>query len=261
MSSFGSSERATPSTTTMVFCSRTSSGRVSHVEQAGDLEQQRQQLRHRDLVGGAVVDRLADGADRLGEILDRVVRRHVARLEMHLGDAAIVAGDEAEQDFGEEAPLLRRQPAHDAEIDGDEPALADRRTDCPDACRRGRSRRAARGAGRTGSPCGRASARSRPAASSAAMVVQRDAVDPLDGQHVVGGALPVDLRHAEIRIVLACSPPSPRGRGRFQPEIHLHRHRARQRVDDLDRPQPARFGANRSRPCRPRRRNRRRGRA
>jgi hypothetical protein len=68
------------------------------------------------------VDRLADGADRLGEIVDGMVRRHIAGLEMHLGDAAIVAGDEAEQDLGEEAPLLRAEPAHDAEIDRDEPA-------------------------------------------------------------------------------------------------------------------------------------------
>ncbi len=56
-----------------------------HVEHAGDLEEQRQHLRHRDLVGALVVDRLADGADRLGEIGDVVMRRHIAGLEMHLG--------------------------------------------------------------------------------------------------------------------------------------------------------------------------------
>ena len=38
-----------------------------HVEQLGDLEQQRQQLGHRDGLGRLAVDRLADGADRLGE--------------------------------------------------------------------------------------------------------------------------------------------------------------------------------------------------
>ena len=82
-------------------------GPRAHVEQAGDLEQQHQQLRHRDVFGGAVVDRLADGADRLREIVDRMLRRHVAGLEMHLGGAAVVAGDEAVEDLGEEAPLLR----------------------------------------------------------------------------------------------------------------------------------------------------------
>jgi len=91
----------------MVFCSRISSGRVGlHVEQSGDLEEKRQQLRHRDFLGGAVVDRLADGADGLREILHRVMARHVAGLEMHLGDAAIVARDEAQQNLRKETPLL-----------------------------------------------------------------------------------------------------------------------------------------------------------
>src|SRR3954454_24065059 len=48
--------------------------------------------------------------------------RHIAGLEMHFGDAAIVAGDEAEKNFGEEAALLQPEPAHDAEIDRDQPA-------------------------------------------------------------------------------------------------------------------------------------------
>ena len=52
------------------------------------------------------------------------IARHVARLDVHLGDALVVAADEAVEDLGEEAPLLRPDAAHDAEIDGDEPALA-----------------------------------------------------------------------------------------------------------------------------------------
>jgi hypothetical protein len=36
---------------------------------------------------------------------------------MHLGGAVIIAGDETEQNLGEEAPLLRPKPPHDAEID------------------------------------------------------------------------------------------------------------------------------------------------
>ena len=59
-----------------------------HVEQLGHLEQQRQQLGHGDGFGRLAVDRLADGADRLGEGRDVVMARHVAGLEMHLGDAA-----------------------------------------------------------------------------------------------------------------------------------------------------------------------------
>ena len=44
-----------------------------HVEDLGHLEEQRQQPRHRDRRGALAVDRLADGAQRLGEILHRVV--------------------------------------------------------------------------------------------------------------------------------------------------------------------------------------------
>ena len=38
--------------------------------------------------------------------LHRMVRRHVAGLEVDGGGAAVVAGDEPVQDLGEEAPLL-----------------------------------------------------------------------------------------------------------------------------------------------------------
>ena len=88
------------------------------------------------------------------------------------------------------------------------------------------------------------------------VVVQRDAVDPLHRQHVVGGAIPVDRRHAKIRIVAGVLRHLGQ-RGRFQPQIHLHRDRARQRVDDLDQPQPPRFRRIALRPCARQRRNRR----
>ena len=158
MSSFGSSVRATPSTTTMVFCSSSSSGRVRMSNRPVTSNSKRQQLRHRNVFGRAAVDRLADGADRLRERFDRMMRRHVAGLEMHFRGAAIIAGDEAVQDFGEEAPLLVAEPAHDAEIDRGRACPRHRRTDFPDACRRGKSRRAWRGAETTGSRCGRAAA-------------------------------------------------------------------------------------------------------
>src|SRR5260370_18080076 len=48
--------------------------------------------------------------------------RHIAGLEMHFGNASIVAGDEAQKNFREEAPLLLAEPAHNAEIDGNEAA-------------------------------------------------------------------------------------------------------------------------------------------
>src|ERR1700685_1351668 len=92
----------------------------AHVEQAGDLEEESEQLRHRDIFGGAVVDWLADGADGLGEILHRMMRRHIAGFEMHFGDALIVAVDEAVQNLGKKQTFLDTQPAHDAAVDGDQ---------------------------------------------------------------------------------------------------------------------------------------------
>ena len=117
-----------------------------------------------------------------------------------------------QQDLGEEAALLHAEPAHDAEIDRDEAAVRRRRTDCPDACRRGRSRRAAHGAGSSGSPCGRARAGRARGCSSARVVGQRDAVDPFDRQHVVRGAVPIDRRARGNPDRRGCSPPSPRAR-------------------------------------------------
>ena len=65
------------------------------------------------------MQRLADRAQRQREIVDRLRLGHIADLEMPLGDHPVVARDEAVEDVGEEPPLLARDTAHDAEIDGD----------------------------------------------------------------------------------------------------------------------------------------------
>src|SRR5208337_3164508 len=70
----------------------------------------------------ARVDGLADRPYRLREILHLMHMRNVARLEVHLGDAQVVASDEAEEDLGEESALLAAEAAHDAEIDRDDAA-------------------------------------------------------------------------------------------------------------------------------------------
>ena len=79
--------RATPSTTTIVFCSSSSCGCVCHVELAGHLEELGEEPRHGNLVRRPVHDRLADGAQRLREDCRVLMRRHIARIEMHLRDA------------------------------------------------------------------------------------------------------------------------------------------------------------------------------
>src|SRR5450759_2115847 len=110
MSSLGSSVRATPSTTTMVFCSKRSSGRM--------------RMSNRPVTSNSSISSFAiemSSAVRLW--IGSPMVRHIAGVEMHLRGAHIIAGDEAEQDFGQEAPLLRPQPSHDAEVDRDQPAF------------------------------------------------------------------------------------------------------------------------------------------
>ena len=168
MSSLGSSERATPSTTTMVFCSSSSSGRV--------------RMSNRPVTSNSSVSSFAiemSSAVRLwigspmariacAKLFDRMMPRHIAGVEMHLRRALIVAGDEAEQDFGEEAPLLRPEPSHDAEVDRDQPAvvvdeqIAGMHVGVEEAVAQ------AHGAGSSGSPLRPSAGRSKPLAASAA---------------------------------------------------------------------------------------------
>ncbi len=211
-----------------------------HVEEAGDLEQQRQQARHRDLVGGARVDRLADGADRLRKILDAVHVRHVARLEMHLGDALIVARDEAVEDLGEEAPLLEPEAAHDPEIDRDEAPLAiDEQVALMHV---GVKQAVAHRVAQEALDDDGAELRQHEALlRQPDRVVELGAVDPFERQHLGGGSVPIDLRHAEVGLaghVLR----ELGGGGGLQPEIGLHLERAGERVDDARRTQALAVG-------------------
>ena len=144
---------------------------------------------------------------------------------MHFGDAAIIAGDEAEQDFGEEAPLLHAEPAHDAEVDRDQPSgvvekqIARMHVGMEEAVAQ---RVAQETLDHLAAEIGQIDLR----CVEARVIVQRDAVDPFHRQHVVGGAVPVDRGHAKVRIVAGVLRHL-RQRGRFQPQIHFHRHRAR----------------------------------
>src|SRR5215468_1118075 len=52
-----------------------------------------------------------------------MMRRHIASLEMHFRGAEVVAGDEAEQDLGEESSFVWAEPSHDAEVDRDQASL------------------------------------------------------------------------------------------------------------------------------------------
>ena len=83
--------------------------------------------------------------------------------------------------------------------------------------------------------------RSWPAARSAVDIGHLDAVDPLQGQHVAAGALPVDRRHAEAGIVRGVLAEFGK-RGSLQPQVHLDLGGLGERLRHLDRAQPARRG-------------------
>src|SRR5258708_16330111 len=51
-----------------------------------------------------------------------MVRWHVAGFEMYFCDAMVIARDEAVENFGKETAFLAAEPAHDAEVDGNQPA-------------------------------------------------------------------------------------------------------------------------------------------
>ena len=62
------------------------------------------------------MNRLANGADRLRKIINRVAWRHIARFEMHFGNTAIIACDKAQQNFCKKAALFHAKAPHNAEI-------------------------------------------------------------------------------------------------------------------------------------------------
>ena len=97
-----------------------------HVEIAGDGEQPVEHLADRKLAHRLAAHRLAHRAQGRGEFVDRVMRGHILRLEMDFGDAAVVAGGQAIEDFGQPLPRAAVDPAHDAEVDrGDGPVRLD----------------------------------------------------------------------------------------------------------------------------------------
>ena len=203
-------------------------GSSGHVEEFRDLEQQRQKLRHRDGLGRLAVDRLADGTDRLRESRDIVLARYVAGLEMHLGDALIVAHYEAVEDLGQESPLFLAEPAGNAEIYGNDSAVgfdeqvARMHVGMEEAvAQRMPEKRLNEVAGN----------RLEVVASGgkASQIVHLDAVDPLHGDHIAAGPLPVDRGHAEAWIVSGVL--AELGKCcRLQPHIHLDPGCLRQRL-------------------------------
>ena len=195
----------------MVFCSSISSGRV--------------RMSNRPVTSNSSVSSLAieiSSAVRLwiGSPMARIAcakpstewcARHVAGLEMHLGGAVIVAGDEAVEDLREKAPFLRAEPAHDAEIDrhqlavvvdeqvagmhvGVEEAVAQR------VAQEGLDHRAAE------------RLEVEALGFEPGAVGERRRLDPFEREHVARGAVPVHRRARGNPDRPWCSPPSRRAR-------------------------------------------------
>ncbi len=168
------------------------------------------------------------------------VERHIAGLEMHLGGAVIVAGDEAVQDFRQEQPFLGAEPAHDAEVDGNQPAvivdeqIARMHVGVKKAVAQCM---AEKGLDQRAGELGQVEA----LGEQARPIGQRRRVDPFQREHFLGGAVPIDGRHPEIRIVLGVLRHFGERR-RFEAEIHLDHDGTPQSVDHFDEPQPPRFG-------------------
>ncbi len=181
------------------------------------------------------MDRLADGPDGLREILDRMVRGHVARLEMHPSNPQIVAGNEPEQDFRQEAPLVRPEAAHDAEIDRDQAALAvhEQVSLVHVGMEEPVADRLPQKALDHGPPDGTGIVSSRDEVRGA---VQLDAVDPFGGQDISRRQLPFGPGHAKILVALRVLSEFG-GRRRFQPEIHFHQDGAGEDLHHLARTQ------------------------
>jgi hypothetical protein len=73
------------------------------------------------------------------------------------------------------------------------------------------------------------------------LVVERRAVDPVEGQHVPGGAVPVHGGNAEVGIAAGVVGHLGERRS-LQPQVHLDRNRAAQGVHRLDHAKPPRLG-------------------
>ena len=183
----------------MVFCSSRSCGWVSISNCSVTSKSCASRRRERDLVQRPAEDRLADRAARLGEGVDRAPRRHVAGVEMHLGDAAVIAGEKAEQHVREVEAGLAVEPAHDAEIDdGDRAVGVDEHVA---GMQIGMEKAVAEHLVEEGSAALRNRSSMRvPGGDQRRAVVDADARDPLERQHGAAGAPPIDPRHAEVGI-------------------------------------------------------------
>ena len=166
--------------------------------------------------------------------------RHEAGGELHLGDPAVVALQEAQQHVGEVIAGLAVEPAHDAEIDGADIALgidehvAGMLVAVEKAVAEGLLEEDRRGAGQHQIDV-EAGGQHRHA------IVHADAGQALQGQHTAGRAPPIDLRHA-IGGIPGKVLRQLGGGGRLEPQIDLDPHHGAEGLDHRQRLEAAQPG-------------------
>src|SRR5260370_8597437 len=109
---------------------------------------------------------------------------------MQLGVAGIVGGDEAKQNFGQETSLLLTEPAHNAEIDGNEAAgiVEEKVAGMHVGMKKAVAQRVAQETlDHLAAELRQIDLRLR----KTRMIAQRNAVDPFHRQPIVRGAVPV----------------------------------------------------------------------
>src|SRR3954462_10375379 len=122
-----------------------------------------------------------------------MVARHIAGLEMHLGGAVVIARDETVEDLGEEAPLLRAESAHDAEVDrGELTVMVDKQIA---GVHVGMKETVAQRVAQERLDYGGSERLEIEAFGfQPRTIIERYAVDPLERENVARGAVPVDGR-------------------------------------------------------------------
>ena len=159
---------------------------------------------------------------------------------MHLGDAAVVTANEADQDLGIDAAGIFVDMPHDAEVIGDDiargghlqVALVHVGVEEPVAQRVAEEK--------LQHPFGQR-VQVMPGGLQRRNVAQRDSFDPAQSHHPARGQVPDRGRHPEARIPFGVLGEF-RGGGTFQPQVQLTHHHALEMVDDIGRPQAARGG-------------------
>ena len=91
-----------------------------HAEAFRDFKEIGQQPRHRYPARLHPENRLAHCPKGAGKFVNVAVWGDIARLEMHFGDAAVILADKAHKDLGIDPARVFVDPAHDAEVKGDD---------------------------------------------------------------------------------------------------------------------------------------------